>query len=209
MGRLSFSPPRVARVQGPCCSGTGSSGLRAGGIPGLREARESSMGATQNTLRGAGRGWVKWGWHWEMAEAVVRGRRQQAFGAAGTGPPGWGRGQPPFLPPQPHPYIGRAPLQHPRYLSLLTPQPRKKTPLKFGKLDGCQLTEKLLPGGGSLLPQPHSRFSCAHGLPPGRGILGCGGCPRNYQEGLGWSCQRLSLGHVLLQSVNTPRLGQH
>lgn len=42
----------------------------------------------QSTLRELGRVWVELGWHWEMAEAVVRGRCQQAFRAADTGPRG-------------------------------------------------------------------------------------------------------------------------
>lgn len=92
---LASAPPR----QGPCCSGTGS---RAGewgcwrGIRGLREARERAQakGATQSTLGGARRGWVGRGWHWEMAEAVVRAvpaglrsrRHWPSEGGEGVGP---------------------------------------------------------------------------------------------------------------------------
>ena len=153
-----------------------------GGIRRLSEAGERALaeGATQSTLRGVGQGWVGRGWPREMAEEMVRGRCQQVFGAADTGPGGSGRGQAPIpdtsapslcwtSSPPPTPTLSLPP--HP------TPQPRK-TPPKFGKLDGCQLT--VLEGKklcylqeGSAIPPPLT-LCCAPGLPPGRGILGCG-----------------------------------
>lgn len=92
---LASAPSR----QCPCCSGTGS---RAGewgcwrGIQGLREARERAQARGRRRARsgGARRGWVGRGWHWEMAEAVVRAvpaglrsRRHGPFeGGEGAGP---------------------------------------------------------------------------------------------------------------------------
>lgn len=174
----------------------------------MREAgeRAQAKGATQSTLWGAGRGWVGRGWLWEMAGALVRGRRQQALGAADSGPREWGRGQAPIPATSATPHIGPAPRpQHPRSLPLpVLPSPLSpgKMPPKFGKLDGCQLTvlegKQRLPGGGGLLPRPRS-----HGaVPPGyseegalSGVVGAHGVTSKVWGGFSGACPSLIWQH--------------
>lgn len=141
------------------------------GIRRLREAgeRDQAKGATQSTLRGARRLWVERGWHWEMAEAVVRGRCQQAFGAANAGSSVWRRGQSPSRHPyQLHSYIlDQLPSPNTHVISPYPSRnpPAQKTPPKFGKLGRCQLTilegKKLCYlGEGSPWPPPLTLLLC-------------------------------------------------
>lgn len=195
---LASAPPR----QGPCCLGTGS---RAGewgcwrGIWGLREARERAQakGATQSTLGGARRGWVGRGWHWEMAEAVVRAvpaglrsRRHWPFeGGEGAGP---GLG--------PHPgtsatssYWTTFPPSTPTLSFLLQPPPLPSLRKRLQSLESWMDANSLSWRGGGCVtwgwgvvcrPTPSHSFRCPR-LSPGRGILGCGVYPRSDQRGLG------------------------
>lgn len=75
-----------------------ASGGAGGGDPGVEGGwrASSGQGGDAEHALGAGRGWVGRGWLWAMAEALVRRRRQQAFGAADRGPGEWGRGQAPI-----------------------------------------------------------------------------------------------------------------
>lgn len=215
--RLLLSPASGALLLGYRLQWVKSVGA-GGGIRGVELERSSGKGATQSTLRGSGRVWVELGWHWEMAEAVVRGRCQQAFRAADTGPRGW-EGTSTELGPRPSHFNSTSISDHlPSPDTRVSPsRPIPLVPENASKVwkVGRMLTH--CPGGrncvtwgkgGSLPPPPHSHFSCTHWLPPRRDILEVE-VPVGNQQSLGWSCPEFLWG-MSLSILATPQgLGQH